>query len=374
MLASSPSNILIIKPSAIGDVVHALPILALLRRRWPGAKISWLVTPACAGLLDRHPDLHEVIRFERRAFGKSWRSPRTAADLFRFACGLRARAFDLVIDLQGLFRSGWLAGATGAPVRIGLSDAREFAGLFYTDRVAVDSPRDESADPDDAPPGRHAIDRYLCVTEWLGCGRGPVAFPFAVDDVDRRHVAALVPSQRYAVLLPGTNWATKRWPVESFAALVEPLRERHGLETVIAGGPGDAELGERITGATNLAGKTSLRQLVALLERAALVVANDSGPMHIAAALGRPLVTPFGPTDPARTGPYQRMETVLRLGIPCSPCFSRRCSHQSCLKWLGIGPVLDLADEQMRPSKALPILQAGPHHTVGGASGFLPTE
>src|SRR3712207_1893451 len=110
-LPAPPRKVLIIKPSAIGDVVHALPVLHLLRRRWPAAEISWLVTPACAGILDGHPELHEVIRFERREFGKGWRSPKTAAALFAFARGLRQRAFDLVIDLQGLFRSGWLAAA-----------------------------------------------------------------------------------------------------------------------------------------------------------------------------------------------------------------------------------------------------------------------
>ena len=334
-LPSPPQRILIIKPSAIGDVVHTLPILNLLRRRWPDSHIAWLVTPACAGLLDGHPQLNEVIRFERKAYGRGWRSPSVALDLLRFTRGLRDRRFDLVLDLQGLFRSGWLAAATRAPVRVGFANARELAPLFYTHRVPV------------GPPEQHAIERYLTLAEAVGCPRGLVEFVFPTDDADRRHVAGLLPSERYALLLPGTNWATKRWPVERFAALVRPLKERFGLESVVAGGPDVAELAEQISGATNLVGRTNLRQLVALLERAALVVANDSGPMHVAAALGRPLVTPFGPTNPIRTGPYRRMETVIRLDIPCSPCYSRRCSHQSCLQWLGIEPVLKLAERQM---------------------------
>ena len=130
-LPSPPRRVLIIKPSAIGDVVHTLPVLALLRRRWPEARIDWLVTPACAGLLDGHPLLNEVIRFERREYGRSWRSPRTLAALLAFAKGLRERQYNLVIDLQGLFRSGWLAWAARAPVRVGLSDAREGARWFY---------------------------------------------------------------------------------------------------------------------------------------------------------------------------------------------------------------------------------------------------
>jgi ADP-heptose:LPS heptosyltransferase len=153
--------------------------------------------------------------------------------------------------------------------------------------------------------------------------------------------------QPYAVLLPGTNWATKRWPVERFAALVKPLQERFGLQPVVGGAACDLALGEQI-GGINLAGRTSLRQVVALLERAAVVNANESGPMHIAAALGRPLVTLFGPTNPIRTGPFGRPESVLRLDLPCSPCYSRRCSHQSCLQWLQIAPVLKLAEQQMQ--------------------------
>ena len=322
-LPSPPGRILIIKPSAIGDVVHTLPVLNLVRRRWPGAHVAWLVTPACAGLLDGHPQLDEVIRFERGRFGTWWRSPGAVAGLFGFGRALRRRAFDLVIDLQGLFRSGWLAGQTRAPVRVGFANARELAPLFYTHRVPVGDAE------------QHAVERYLTVAEAIGCGRGPVEFRFATDDADRAVVSNFLGGGGpYAVLLPGTNWATKRWPVEHFAATVRPLRERFGLRSVVAGGPGDRVLAAQIPDALDLTGRTNLRQLVALLEGAAVVIANDSGPMHIAAALGRPLVTPYGPTSPIRTGPYGRMDTVIRLDIPCSPCYSRHCSHQSCLRWL----------------------------------------
>ena len=337
---SPPRRILIIKPSAIGDVVHALPVLNLLRRRWPDAHISWLVTPACAGLLERHPQLDEVVRFERRELGRGWRSPRAAVELVRLMRELGRGRFDLVIDLQGLFRSGWLAASTRAPVRVGPANAREGGWLFYTHRVPT------------GPVEQHAIERYLTIAEAVGCERGPVEFHFAVDDADRAAVAAVTPP-RYAVLMPGANWPTKQWPVERFAALVAPLRERFGLPSVVAGGPDTVALAAKVGGAVDLAGRTSLRQLVALLEGASLVVANDSGPMHIAAALGRPLVTPFGPTNPVRTGPYRRMESVVRVDIPCSPCYSRRCSHVSCLNWIGIDPVIELAQLQMNGASGI---------------------
>ena len=323
---------LVIKPSAIGDVVHALPVLNLIRRRWPAAHVSWLVTPACAGLLDGHPQLDEVIRFDRKRFGHAWRNPAAAAALATFHRDLRRRRFDLVIDLQGLFRSGWLGFSTGAKVRVGTSTDREFGWAFHT-HVAPVGGRD-----------RHAVDRYLSLAEHLGLGTGPVEFVFPTDDADRAAVAPLLPAEPFAVFLPATHWPTKRWPPERFAELVRPLRDRFGLTSVVAGGP-DAGA---VPGAVHLAGRTTLRQLAAVLERASLVVANDTGPMHMAAALGRPLVTVFGPTDPARTGPYGRPDSVVRLDVPCSPCLSRRCVHQTCLRSLGIEPVLATAAEQLR--------------------------
>lgn len=348
--ATPPGRVLIIKPSAIGDVVHALPVLNILRTRWPQSHIAWLVTPTCAGLLEGHPQLDEVIPFERKRFGQGWRDPKAAAGLVVFQRELRQRKFDLVIDLQGLFRSGWLSWKTGAPVRVGFANAREFGWMFYTHRVRVGTPE------------QHATERYLAVLEALGLPRGPVEYVFPTSGVDRDHVEQFVPrGRRYAVLIPGTNWATKRWPTEHFAGLIRPLYERHGLTTVLAGSPNEVELCERVykeavqgnrdvralPPVVNMAGKTTLRQMVALLRGADLVVANDSGPMHIAAALGRPLVTMYGPTNPIRTGPFGREETVVRLDIPCSPCYSRTCTHQSCLKLMGPGTVLTVAGQQI---------------------------
>ncbi|HEX4053190.1 MAG TPA: lipopolysaccharide heptosyltransferase I [Tepidisphaeraceae bacterium] len=332
----SPRRVLIIKPSAIGDIVHALPVLPRLRQRWPEAKLSWLVTPAYADLVKRHPLLDEVILFERRRFGHGWHNPAALWDLGGFVRQLRKSEFDLVIDLQGLFRSAWIAAASGAPRRVGFSNAREFAPMFYTDLVDCSWELD------------HAVERYLKIAAALGCAEGPVEFCFAVDDEDRRYIEQLIPAgMDFAVLLPGTNWATKQWPVERFAELVGPLKERFGLDSVAAGAAGDAKLTRRIPAQFDLTGRTNLRQMVALLERASLVVGNDTGPMHVAAALRVPLVTPYGPTDPGRTGPFRRENSVVRLNLPCSPCYSRTCSHHSCMQWLEMDAVLTVAREQI---------------------------
>jgi ADP-heptose:LPS heptosyltransferase len=180
----NPSNILIIKPSAIGDVVHALPVLSLIKRKWPAAQVSWLVTPACSGLLEGHPLLDEVILFDRKRLGHAWRSPRRALELRRFTRSLRRRQFDLVIDLQGLFRSGWLARKTGAKMRVGFANARELAWMFYTHRVPIQTME------------QHAIARYLELARFIGCGEGAVEFPFATTDADRSYVEALLREHR----------------------------------------------------------------------------------------------------------------------------------------------------------------------------------
>lgn len=347
IFATLPQRVLIIKPSAIGDVVHTLPVLNLIRRHWPESHLSWLVSNSCAGLLLGHPQLDEVIQFDRKLFGRSWRSWHAFSEMSRFNRSLAERKFDLVIDLQGLFRSGWMAWRTGAPVRVGVSNAREFGGWFCTHLAPVDAEA-------------HATERYLQVAEFLGLGREPVEYVFAVNDEDRAYVERLMPGGKpYAVLLPATNWATKQWPVEKFAALVEPIGKRFGLDCVVAGGTDAAALAEKIPGAINLGGRTNLRQLVALLEGAQLVIGNDTGPMHIASALGRPLVTMYGPTSPMRTGPYQRLDTVIRLDICCSPCFSRTCSHQSCLRRLEVEPVMEMVARQLNREKNVALTVLG---------------
>ncbi len=328
-----PRRVLIVKPSALGDVVHALPVAALLKRRWPAAHLSWLVSRPFAPLLEANPHVDETIPFDR---GRGAGLVRQSGVARRLARDLRRRGFDLVIDLQGLLRSGWLAWQTGAPVRVGFAYAREAAALFYTHRVTA------------RPGERHAVERYLDVAELLGLGRVPVEFPLVTTPEDEQQVQSLLApldGEPFAVLLPGTNWATKRWPAERFAELAIMLERQRGLRIVIAGG-GDASeaagiVRSKLPSALDLSGRTGIRQLVALLKTASLAVTNDSGPMHIAAALGTPLVSLFGPTSPSRTGPYGRAGSVVRLEIPCSPCYSRRCSHQSCLRLLPAAQVLE---------------------------------
>ncbi len=305
-------RILIIKPSSLGDVVHALPTVNLIRKRFPDAHISWLINDSLASLLKNCPIIDERIEFHRHNYVK------VPALLQQ----LRRKRFDLVVDLQGLLRSGLMARATLAPRRIGLSDAREGARFFYNEIVPVS--------------GAHAIDRYLLAAKYLGGDAGPIEFPLGVS--------SQIKSERLIAVNPSARWKTKLWGDDKFAELVRRLPHER---VVLTGSVAEREQIEKIAqGCRNLAGGTDLFELAELYARCAVVITNDSGPMHVAAAVGTPVVAIFGPTDPALTGPYGKHHIVLRSGIPCSPCFKDYCTNNlqmECMKKVTVEQVLAAA-------------------------------
>ncbi|MFO0773128.1 MAG: lipopolysaccharide heptosyltransferase II [Nitrospiraceae bacterium] len=309
---ASVRRLLIVKPSSLGDIVHALPTFALLRARYPDAEISWLVKSVWASVLERVPGLDRIWRV----------GPNLSAWLSTMA-QLRQVGFDLVVDLQGLFRSGAATWMTGCPIRVGLANAREGSHLCYTHRVPVPSP------------DIHAVDRYLLVAQALGCPASPVAFPLRATDADRDRVeTALVQAgfdrtRPCVAMLTSARWVTKRWPLASFVTVAQRLRE-DGVQTIVIGSEADRVDGRTMAGqagAIDMTGRTSLAELPALLGRVSCVVTNDSGPMHIAAAVGTPVVALFGPTSPQRTGPYGTGHHVLGVSLECRPCYSRTCRH-----------------------------------------------
>lgn len=335
-------RILIIKPSSFGDVIHALPVLNGLRQRYPHAEISWLVATSCAGLLEHHPSLDEVIPFDRRRYGLIGRNFRITVEFLAFVQALRDRRFDLVVDLQGLFRSGFMAIAAGAAVRVGFDNAREFAWMFYTHRVTLPS-RD-----------MHAVDRNYLVGRTLGFAHVPVRFDLPVRDDARIRVReklaaeGIAPGDPYALMGPGTRWETKRWPAERFASLARMLRNERGLPVVLIGMADEAEVARDVAEragvpVANLAGQTGLADVIALVDGAAVVIMHDSGPMHLATALGKPMVAIYGPTSPVLTGPYHRPETIARQDVPCSPCRIKRvadCPYDHrCMRDLSVEAV-----------------------------------
>ncbi|HUK83093.1 MAG TPA: glycosyltransferase family 9 protein [Verrucomicrobiae bacterium] len=304
-------RILIIKPSSLGDVVHALPTVTRIRKKFPDAHIAWLINTELASLLKNCPVINQRIEFHRLNYS------RLPALLWR----LRRERFDIVVDLQGLLRSGMMTWATRAPRRIGLSDAREGARSFYNEIVSV--------------PRTHAVDRYLLAADHLGCDTGPVEFPLGIAPPFRDRLIAINPSAR---------WLTKLWGDGRFTELVRRLPH---ARVVLTGSAGERTRIERIAlGCRNLAGGTDLFELAELYARCCVVIANDSGPMHIAAAVGTPVVAIFGPTDPALTGPYGKQHVVLRSGIACSPCLKEHCTHiprMECMSLVTVDQVLAAA-------------------------------
>jgi lipopolysaccharide heptosyltransferase I len=319
-------RIALIKPSALGDIVHALPVLHALRQRFPRAHLTWIVNRSYEPLLRGHPDLDETLPFDRGAGWLNWL--RTARSLAGFVRELRQPGFDLVIDLQGLLRSGLMTLATGASRRIGLASAREGARWFYTDHVGV--PTDFAQ--------LHAVDRYWRVAEALGVGDLPRTFRLAVDPAARLWAGEQLRElpRPWLMLGVGSRWRTKRWLPEHFAALAGQAQAAFGGTAIFLGSPDEAPLSEQVrkglTGPTlDLTGNTTLPQLVAMLERADVMLANDTGPLHIAVALGRPIVAPYTCTRVQWTGPYGMGHRAVETTVWCRGSCLKRCSRMECM-------------------------------------------
>lgn len=334
-------RILIIKPSSLGDVVHALPVLGVLRRAFPEAHIAWLVNTSLAPLLEDHPLLDELIRFDRNRFGRMWRDPRIFFEFGRFAAGIRRRRFDLVIDLQGLIRSGLLCLFSGAAQRVGFGAAREGAWLFYSQRICC--------------PGvaEHAVEKNLALVQALGLSTDRPEFPLGLRTAEREQAAELLAQAAgerlasFTAVIPGARWPSKLWPAQNFATLIDRMHAEGMARCVLLGAPDERDFAQRVragcqSDVVDLVGRTSLRQLAALIDLAQRVVCHDSGPLHIAAALGKPTVALFGPTNPARTGPYSDAARVVAHPVDCAPCYRRVCpfGHQDCLRRLAVETVL----------------------------------
>lgn len=325
-------------------MIQALPVLRLLKLHFRDAEIFWWIDSALATLLEGDPDLTGVVRFER----KRWCKPQYWPEMLRSIQWLREQDFDLVIDLQCLARSGAFAWLARGKFLIGLDEVREGARGFYD--LAV--PRKSFH--------THAVDWYLAVLPKLGV---PVHQNFQWLPA-RPEISAAVKSKWktdgaiWITLQPGARWGNKRWPAENFAGLVRLLAKKFpGARFAILGGGEDKPLGELISHAApeyclNLCGETSLPEMIEWIRLCDLMVTNDTGPMHVAAALGKPLVAIFGPTEPRRTGPYGQLENVLRIELPCSPCLKGYCTYEKpneCLNAISPAMIFERVRKQLQP-------------------------
>jgi lipopolysaccharide heptosyltransferase I len=326
-LTKMPQKILIVKPSSLGDIIHSLPFLGAIREAFPAAAIDWVVAEGFEGLLDSHPMVNRVWIVRKDRWKEAGNLPETLAEWSGLARDLAAVRYDLAIDLQGLLRSGLLTMFTRAPVRVGLSEAREGAPLFYTHRV--EGARD-----------RHAVDRYLGVAGALGADIARVNFPLPLVRPSAEVEELLAQTGPYAVIVPGARWQSKKWPAELFAKVASRLP----LPSIVVGSRADSGIGEQIAAssagkARSMAGKTTLKDLIPLMRKAAFVVTNDSGPMHLAAAAGVPVIALFGPTNPVRTGPYGTGHRVLTANLPCAPCYKKECRNPRCMTGISVDEV-----------------------------------
>jgi heptosyltransferase I len=388
------SRILLIKPSALGDVVHTLPVLVKLRARYPRARIDWLITPENAGVIRHHPALSNVLLFARRDFSKRGRRWRAFLSFFDLLKQIRRAKYDLVIDMHGQVRSAFFALISGARVRIGFDrpikrtltisaehdlknvpshgwrGAREGSWIAYTHRIPI-----PTLDV-------HAIDRYLWVGELLGFDDNPPDLTIHLSSETIRNVERLLKekgvdaSQPLVVLVPGTIWETKHWTIEGFAGVARHFL-RDGFAVALAGTKRDqsrcAQIAAAAPGACDLSGQTTPADLAALIRRAEVAVTNDSGSMHVAASLGKPMVSVFGPTNPVHIGPYERPESVVRVDLPCSPCNYRRLSQcpfdHACMKQVTSAMVVERVQKILSTGKASAETQScGAPHALQNAS------
>jgi len=363
------SRILLVKPSALGDVVHTIPLLPKLRVRFPCAQIDWFITPENAELVRHHPALSGVVLFDRKKLAGIGRSRSATAELVRLLVRLRRTRYDLVIDVHGQVRSALVTLATGAPIRIGFdwpvrrsrtqsehyelrnlpqrgwAGAREGSWIAYSHRIPIPTL------------DIHAIDRLLWLTPILGLDDAPADSRIYLSaetemDVDRLLQQHLL--QHFGALAPGTMWETKHWDPERFAEVGLWLKQR-GFGVVLLGTRRDQTRCQAIAkmcpGAIDFSGQTTPAQLAAILKRAAICVTNDSGSMHLAVALERPVVSVFGPTNPVQIGPYGRPEAVVRVAVPCSPCNFRQlsqCPHShACMRQVSAAMVIERVESAL---------------------------
>jgi 3-deoxy-D-manno-octulosonic-acid transferase/heptosyltransferase-1 len=333
-------EILIIKLSAIGDVIHTLPSLSALKKNFPEARITWVVETAAADLLRGNPDLDRVLVSNRKAWANDLKKfkniSRNISEITAFFRSLRDRRYDIVIDFHGLFKSAVLAFLVKGNRKLGYDSMQELSGLFYSEKIPEDM-------------GKHAVDRYLDFPRYLGCTTGKAEFNIYPGADGEKKIDSLFLENNISgrelliAVSPQALWETKLWDSAGFALLCDRIVNEMGGRVIFTGS-GSAEIIADIrsrmkTDSINLEGKTTLRELAALYRRVALLVTTDSGPMHLAAAVNTPVVAIFGPTSPARTGPYGSGHTVIQKGLACVPCFRKHCETKNCMKEISVEEV-----------------------------------
>lgn len=335
-MGPNPRRILIVLHGSIGDVVRALPLANLLRRAYPKAAIAWAVEPLSLPLVEHHPAVDRVILFDRRHW---WRS------LGPFLSQIRWGRFDLVVDLQRHLKSGLISRWSGAPHRLGFHrrDAKECNWLFNNHHIPATGD------------GVSKLSHYLKFAEFLGIDPYPIEWRLRLMPEEDKKVETMLREvgSPFAVFFVGSSWESKRWfPLHTAESAAE-IQKRHGLEIVLLGGKEDTYFAREVEAlrqarVVNLVGQTTLRESAGILSRAKVAIGPDTGLMHLSAAVGTPVVSLWGATSPARTGPYGYLDFMIQGKAACSPCYLRCCPiGRICMQSITIEEVMDKVDKAL---------------------------
>ncbi len=309
-------KLLVIKPSSLGDIVHSLAFLNSVKENFPRIKIHWIVAKDFEDLLREHPLIEKVIVIDKNKWKKIKNLPQTLQEISSLSRNLKREKYPIAVDLQGLLRSGIITALSGANIRLGFKESREFSTLFYNKVIS-------------ASINLHAVLRYLEMAKFLGCNISSIKFPLPQE----KEPDWLKDFDNYIVIIPSARWHTKNWPIPYFVELINMLP----YNFIIVGSKADESIAFNIEKNSNgraksVAGKTTLKELIALLKKSLFVITPDTGTMHLAVACGKKVVSLFGPTSPERTGPFGEGNLVIKSPISCSPCLKKYCPDLKCMK------------------------------------------
>lgn len=336
-------NILVVKLSAIGDVIHALPVSYAIKESFPDVHLTWVVEPPAYDLLTMDSCVDEIITFHKKEFKSIGGFLTNYGPLKR---QIQRRSYDAVLDLQGLFKSAAIARLAKAPVKLGMCNMRELS-----DRISrpVIGPHAQG----------HIVERYLDVARALGCRVDQVVFPLTVPereaDLTRRifSQAGGNMGNPYVVFAIGANWPNKRWPIEYFAELSDWLYAQRLIPVIVGGGAVDEQRAAELCAAAeippiNLVGRTNFKQLTCVLQHAQLTIGGDTGPVHLSAGVGTKTIMVMGPTDANRNGPYGQLENAIEVERSCKYCWNRACPKGlDCLANITVQQVRAKVEELM---------------------------
>jgi heptosyltransferase I len=341
-IPGEPRSICILRLSSIGDVIHTLPVAHLLKERFPSARITWVAEKGMSALLNHHPAVDQLLLVDTKKWRKRIFSPVVWKELFSFFRYIRMQGFDLALDFQGAFKSAILARFCGAARRIGMarSDRKEkWSSIFLNEFSRPTRTK------------KHIIEKNLALLENVGIHSGSLPLHFhihpeeeAVEYVEQE--LKKLELQNFVLINPGGGWITKLWDEDKFAQLIDLIYNDLHIPSLILWGPGERHLADKIMRKcitpAMVSFSTNLSELIALVSKSRLMVSGDSGPLHLASALGIPVVGLYGPTDPLRNGPWNPHDSACTISYECSPCYLRVCPIGiQCMKKMEVPQVLD---------------------------------